>query len=45
MVNTSQGQGGKGLEDLEGIPIPVRIHGSWSDPQFNIQLAQRNNFV
>ncbi len=40
VVNTSQGQGGKGLEDLEGIPIPVRIHGSWSDPQFNIQLAQ-----
>lgn len=40
LVNTPQGQGGKGLEDLVGIPIPVRIHGAWTDPQFNIQLAQ-----
>jgi AsmA protein len=40
VVNTSQGQGGKGLEELEGLPIPVRIHGSWNDPQFNIQLAK-----
>ncbi len=39
-VNTPQGQGGKGLEELVGVPIPVRIHGSWSDPQFNIQLAK-----
>jgi len=40
LVNTPQGQGGKGLEDLVGVPIPVRIHGAWADPQFNIQLAQ-----
>ena len=40
IVNTPQGQGGKGLEELVGIPIPVRIHGSWLDPQFNINLAQ-----
>lgn len=40
IVNTPQGQGGQGLEELVGIPIPVRIHGSWSDPEFNIQLAQ-----
>lgn len=40
IVNTSKGQGGKGLEDLAGIPIPVRISGSWSDPQFSIQLAK-----
>jgi AsmA protein len=40
IVNTPKGQGGQGLEELVGIPIPVRIHGSWSDPQFKIQLAQ-----
>lgn len=40
IVSTPQGQGGKGLEELVGIPIPVRIHGGWQDPQFNIQLAQ-----
>ncbi len=40
IVSTPQGQGGEGLEQLVGVPIPVRIHGSWSDPQFSIQLAQ-----
>jgi AsmA protein len=40
IVNTSAGQGGKGLEELKGIPIPVRISGSWSDPKFSIQLAK-----
>jgi AsmA protein len=40
IVNTPKGQDGQGLEELVGIPIPVRIQGSWSDPQFNIQLAQ-----
>ncbi len=39
-VNTPEGQGGQGLEELVGIPIPVHIKGSWSDPQFSIQLAQ-----
>lgn len=40
IVSTPKGQGGQGLEELVGIPIPVRIHGSWSDPQFSIQLAK-----
>ena len=40
IVNTAKGQGGEGLEELEGIPIPVRIEGSWSDPRFSIQLAK-----
>jgi AsmA protein len=39
-VNTSQGQGGAGLEELEGIPIPVKITGPWSNPGFNIELAK-----
>lgn len=40
IVNTPQGQGGQGLEELVGIPIPVRIQGGWSNLQFSIQLAQ-----
>ncbi len=39
-VNTSQGQGGAGLEELEGIPIPVKIKGPWNNPSFNIELAK-----
>jgi AsmA protein len=40
IVNTPEGQGGQGLEELVGIPIPVHIKGSWSDPKFSIDLAQ-----
>jgi AsmA protein len=40
IVNTSTGQGGKTLEDLKGIPIPVKIKGNWSDPKFSIQLSK-----
>jgi AsmA protein len=40
IVNTPEGQGGKELEELVGIPIPVRIKGSWSDPKFSIDLAK-----
>ncbi|MEW8624632.1 MAG: AsmA family protein [Candidatus Thiodiazotropha sp.] len=40
IVNTSSGQGGKALEDLKGIPIPVKIKGNWNDPEFSIQLSK-----
>jgi AsmA protein len=40
IVSSPKGQGGEGLDELVGVPIPVRIHGAWSDPKFNIQLAQ-----
>ena len=40
IVNTSEGQGGQGLDELVGIPIPVRIQGSWTDPRFSVELAQ-----
>jgi AsmA protein len=39
-VNTPKGQGGEGLEELVGIPIPVKIKGPWSNPGFNIELAK-----
>jgi AsmA protein len=40
IVNTPSGQGGEALEDLVGIPIPVRIKGNWSDPDFTIELGK-----
>ncbi|MEW8322872.1 MAG: AsmA family protein [Candidatus Thiodiazotropha taylori] len=40
IVNTSTGQGGKALEDLKGIPIPVKIKGDWNDPEFSVQLSK-----
>lgn len=40
IVSTPKGQGGEGLDELVGVPIPVRISGGWSDPQFSIQLAK-----
>lgn len=38
LVKTLEGQGGKGMEDLTGIPIPVRIAGTLSDPSFRPDL-------
>ncbi|MCU7906177.1 MAG: AsmA family protein [Candidatus Thiodiazotropha sp. (ex Epidulcina cf. delphinae)] len=40
IVNTPAGQGGKALEELVGIPIPVKIKGHWGDPRFSIQLSK-----
>ena len=40
IVNTPEGQGGQGLEELVGIPIPVRIKGGWADPQFSVELGK-----
>ena len=36
LVETSKGQGGKELEDLEGIPIPLRISGTFTSPQYGL---------
>lgn len=40
IVNTPSGQGGEALEELVGIPIPVKIKGNWNDPDFSIQLSK-----
>jgi len=40
IVNTSKGQGGKGLEDLEGVPIPVHLKGPWAKPEWRVDLAK-----
>ncbi len=40
IVNTPEGQGGEALQELVGIPIPVRIKGNWNNPEFSIELAK-----
>lgn len=39
VVGTLKGQGGKELEELKGVPIPVRIKGSFEDPDISVDLA------
>ncbi|MES9992351.1 MAG: AsmA family protein [Candidatus Thiodiazotropha sp.] len=40
IVNTPSGQGGEALEELVGIPIPVRIKGNWNNPDFSVELGK-----
>ncbi|MFA5626023.1 MAG: AsmA family protein [Thiohalomonadaceae bacterium] len=39
IVGTLKGQGGKELDELKGLTVPLRITGSFSEPKFNIDLA------
>ena len=39
VVSTAKGAGGKGLEELKGVPIPVYLTGPWSDPKWRIDIA------
>ncbi len=36
LVATSKGQGGRELGDLAGVPIPVRVTGTFADPKFGL---------
>lgn len=36
IVGTLEGQGGKSLEDLRDVTIPINISGAWSDPKFRL---------
>lgn len=36
IVGTATGQGGKDLEELKGIPIPIHLTGSWLKPDWSI---------
>ena len=38
VVETSKGQGGKELEDLKGITIPVIIGGHWRQPSYRLDV-------
>lgn len=39
IVGTAEGQGGRGLEDLRGLTIPVKITGSFENPRPSVDLA------
>ncbi|WP_394239980.1 AsmA family protein [Vibrio astriarenae] len=34
IVGSLKGQGGADIDELKDVTIPVRIHGSWTQPQF-----------
>ncbi|QIA63857.1 AsmA family protein [Vibrio astriarenae] len=34
VVGSLKGQGGSDIDELKDVTIPVRIHGSWAQPQF-----------
>jgi AsmA protein len=38
IVGSLKGQGGKGLEDLKGVPIPVQLSGTFAEPKYKIRL-------
>lgn len=39
LVATVKGQGGRELEELKGLTIPIRISGTFSDPHYTPDLA------
>jgi AsmA protein len=38
LVKTLKGQGGKGLTELEGITIPLKISGTFAQPKYGVDL-------
>ncbi|CAM2791716.1 AsmA family protein [Vibrio rarus] len=39
VVGSLEGQGGKSIDDLTDVTIPLRIKGAWASPQFSLDLA------
>ena len=40
VVASPEGQGGKRLEELRGLTVPVHIGGTYSEPRYRVQLDQ-----
>ncbi len=40
IVAVGEGQGGRELEELKGIPIPVRVKGSFAEPSYSVNWAE-----
>lgn len=38
VVGTLEGQGGRSLDDLRGVNLPIRITGTFADPSFRLDL-------
>jgi AsmA protein len=40
VVASPEGQGGKSLEELKGLTIPVRVKGTLAEPKYSVELDQ-----
>ena len=38
VVATAAGQGGADLQELEGIPVPIRVTGTFAEPKYGLDL-------
>jgi len=38
VVGSLEGQSGKGLADLKGVPVPVQLSGTFTEPKYKIRL-------
>jgi AsmA protein len=38
LVASPQGQGGKELSELQGVPVPIRVTGTFAKPDFAVDL-------
>ncbi|WP_281545789.1 AsmA family protein [Grimontia sp. SpTr1] len=38
VVGTSKGQGGKDIDELKDVTIPVKIGGTWTAPSYNLDV-------
>lgn len=38
VVGTLEGQGGRELDDLQGVTLPIRVSGTFTDPSFRLEL-------
>ncbi len=40
IVSTAKGQGGEGLDELKGVPVPVHLTGPYASPEWSIDWGQ-----
>ncbi len=39
IVGSLKGQGGKSIDDLKDVTIPIRITGSWANPKYKLEFG------
>ena len=40
VVATSKGQGGKDIDEVADLTVPIDVKGNWSEPAFSLNIAQ-----
>ncbi|CAG19584.1 hypothetical protein [Photobacterium profundum] len=40
VVASSKGQGGKGIDDIADLTVPVNVKGDWAKPTFALDLKE-----